>query len=250
MCAKVFSPDASTLELLLDLLGTTEQNPTIFKMIQKLVPNASKQKLRAGEHFCRYNIVLVINILDEKLTGYVVSIRRNRERNLWKQCLCIKTYPQFYCLSGIIASLGMCRNGQGERALLLLDALEHKGKHLHIQYYSIVMDGLIKAKNLDAARAIFKDLTSKRLEPNVVTYSTMINGCCQNGLLEEAKDLLLKMEQTCLLPNEITYNSIIQGNLKGSRYEDAAKLFEEMDAKGFLLDASTFELLLGLLETT
>ncbi|GFP84789.1 putative pentatricopeptide repeat-containing protein at1g12700 mitochondrial [Phtheirospermum japonicum] len=44
MCDKGFSPDASTLELLLDLVGTTEQSPTIFKMIQKLAPNALKQK--------------------------------------------------------------------------------------------------------------------------------------------------------------------------------------------------------------
>ncbi|KAK6139686.1 hypothetical protein DH2020_026574 [Rehmannia glutinosa] len=39
MCAKGFAPDASTFALLLDLLGTVEHNPTIFKMIQKFAPN-------------------------------------------------------------------------------------------------------------------------------------------------------------------------------------------------------------------
>ncbi|GFQ01129.1 pentatricopeptide repeat-containing protein at1g62670 mitochondrial [Phtheirospermum japonicum] len=140
--------------------------------------------------------------------------------------------PDFYTYCNMLD--GLCRNGQVERASLFLDALERKeGEHLHIAYYTIVMDGFCKAKKIDVARAIFRDLTAKAVAPNVVTYNSMIKGCCQNGLLEEAKDLLLRMEQISLSPDEITYNSIIQGNLKGGRYEDASRLFEEMCAKGF-----------------
>ncbi|KAL3633998.1 hypothetical protein CASFOL_021052 [Castilleja foliolosa] len=41
---KGFSLDASTFELLLDALGTTEQNPTIFKMIQKWAPPSASNE--------------------------------------------------------------------------------------------------------------------------------------------------------------------------------------------------------------
>ncbi|KAL3630927.1 hypothetical protein CASFOL_023911 [Castilleja foliolosa] len=44
MCDQGFIPDSVTLQLLLDLLGTTEQNPTVCKMIQKWAPTTSKQK--------------------------------------------------------------------------------------------------------------------------------------------------------------------------------------------------------------
>lgn len=45
MSAKGFSPNSFTFSLLLDLVGTKEKNPTLFKMIQKLGPSISKQYL-------------------------------------------------------------------------------------------------------------------------------------------------------------------------------------------------------------
>ncbi|GFP87998.1 pentatricopeptide repeat-containing protein at1g62670 mitochondrial [Phtheirospermum japonicum] len=157
--------------------------------------------------------------------------------------------PNFHTFCNLLN--GLCKNGRVKEASLLLDALEHReGECLHITYYSIVMDGFCKAKNLDAARAIFMGLSSKGLEPDVVTYNILIKGCCKNGLLEEAQDVLLRMEEASLSPDRITYNSIVLGNLKRGQYEDAAKFLEDMDDRGFSLNASTFELLRGLLGTT
>ncbi|KAL6565311.1 hypothetical protein OROGR_002262 [Orobanche gracilis] len=110
------------------------------------------------------------------------------------------------------------------------------------------MEGLCEDKKLDAARAIFRDLASKGLEPDVVTYNILIEGCCRNGLLEEAQNLLLSMDESSLSPNEITYNVIVRGNLRKHKFEAASKFLEEMDAKGFFPDLSTLALLLDSLE--
>ncbi|KAL6501169.1 hypothetical protein OROHE_025032 [Orobanche hederae] len=110
------------------------------------------------------------------------------------------------------------------------------------------MDCLCEAKKLDAARAIFRDLGSKGLEPDVVTYNILIKGCCQNGLLEEAQNLLSRMDESSLLPDEIIYNVIVRGHLRKHKVESASKFLEEMDAKGFSPDLSTLALLLDSLD--
>ncbi|KAL7147068.1 hypothetical protein ABFS83_06G083600 [Erythranthe nasuta] len=156
--------------------------------------------------------------------------------------------PNFYTYCNLLD--GLCMNRQNERALLLLEQLEQKkNEYLHIAYYSIVMDGFFKAKEVDKARVIFSNLPCKGLEPDVKTYTIMINGCCQNGLLLEAKDLLVKMEEARVLPNEVTYNAIIRGNLLSGEYDDAAKFFEEMSDRGFSPDPSTFGVMLDLVGT-
>ncbi|KAL3630947.1 hypothetical protein CASFOL_023931 [Castilleja foliolosa] len=112
--------------------------------------------------------------------------------------------PNFYIYCSMLNEL--CKNGKVEGALLLLDALERKGGGDHsrdISYNNVVMSALCKAKKVDAARAIFNDLASKGLQPNVATYTTLIEGCRQNGLREEAKDILLKMEQATKQVNSL-----------------------------------------------
>ncbi|KAI3458806.1 hypothetical protein Pfo_015469 [Paulownia fortunei] len=72
--------------------------------------------------------------------------------------------PDFYTFCNLLD--GLCKNGHAERALLF-----------------IIMDGFCKAKKLHLAQAIFSDLPTKGLEPNVVTYNILIKGCSK--FLEE-----------------------------------------------------------------
>nr|XP_027075828.1 pentatricopeptide repeat-containing protein At1g62590-like [Coffea arabica] len=174
---------------------------------------------------------------------------------------------------------GLCKTGHVDEALELFHATEADGTDLHIEMYNIMLDGLCKCRRVDSARDLFKNLSLKRLDPDVITYNTMIAGLLSEGLLIEGKELVEKMEEKGCLANSVTYNVILQGLLKGARgswmgdkedlhiscnmlrrslgdilqglfkgghYDDGIVYHEEMVHRGFLLDASTFSILLDL----
>ncbi|KAL8482775.1 hypothetical protein ACS0TY_025714 [Phlomoides rotata] len=65
----------------------------------------------------------------------------------------------------------------GYCTLKKIDELESKGEDLNVTYYNILMDALCRAGKLHAAEAMFNELHSRGLEPDVVTYYVLINGC-------------------------------------------------------------------------
>ncbi|KAL8050507.1 hypothetical protein ABFS82_06G086500 [Erythranthe guttata] len=88
--------------------------------------------------------------------------------------------PNFYTYCDCDLLDGLCANGHVEEALSSLNELEHKGEHLLIIYYNVIM------------------MNSAMLRNSIlVSYNILINetDVMKNGLLEAAKDILLKMEQ-------------------------------------------------------
>ncbi|KAL8031114.1 hypothetical protein ABFX02_13G004900 [Erythranthe guttata] len=159
--------------------------------------------------------------------------------------------PNSYTYSVVLR--GLCKNGEVERALLLLEELEKKGENLRTSYYNTIMDGFCRLNELEklgVIRAIFRGLSCKKLEPDVVSYNILIKGCCQHGLMDEAIDLLEEMEGTGLLPDEVTYNNIVRGFLARGNYDsfdDAVKFLDKMQERKLPPDESTSELLFELL---
>ncbi|KAF5941800.1 hypothetical protein HYC85_019442 [Camellia sinensis] len=94
---------------------------------------------------------------------------------------------------------GLCKNGHISEALSLFHMMETNGLDLDI----------VMIKSLTTARALFNNLSSKGLHPDVETYNMMIHGLCKEGLLHEAKELFVKMEQSGCLANDVTHNTII-----------------------------------------
>ncbi|XP_050368340.1 putative pentatricopeptide repeat-containing protein At1g12700, mitochondrial [Argentina anserina] len=132
-------------------------------------------------------------------------------------------------------------------ALKLLEKMEASELQLNIVSYSVVLEGLCKAGEIESARDLLCDLLSKGVQPDVIIHNLMIQGLCRRGLLVEAEKLLREMEGKGCPPNDCTYNIIIRGFLNNNKTSQAVKLIEEMRRCGFSADASTMELILGLL---
>ncbi|XP_028114903.1 pentatricopeptide repeat-containing protein At3g22470, mitochondrial-like [Camellia sinensis] len=129
---------------------------------------------------------------------------------------------------------GLCKNGHISEALSLFHVMESNSLHLDI---------------LDTARALFSNLSSKGLQPDVKTYTTMIQGFCEEGLLHDAKELFVKMEHNGCLPNDVTYNTIIRGFIGQHKCYEALILVEEMVQRGFSANASNSSLVIDILST-
>ncbi|KAK6136101.1 hypothetical protein DH2020_030149 [Rehmannia glutinosa] len=213
------------------------------------------------------NVVPNVVSYSALMDGYCLQGRMTEARNVFYSMARKNIAPNINSFNILIN--GYCKKMKIDDAIHLFREMRLKGLMPNIVTYTTLLQGLFHACRCSSAlklfdelqaarlkpnfhtysRAIFRDLPSKGLEPDVVTYSILIKGCYQNGLLEEAKDLFLRMEKASLSPEGVTYNVVVQGNLRSGKYDDASKFFEEMGDKGFSIDASTFALLLDLLGT-
>ncbi|KAK1281651.1 putative pentatricopeptide repeat-containing protein [Acorus calamus] len=77
-----------------------------------------------------------------------------------------------------------CDSGEVFKAYELLRGLGDSGLVLDIRTYTVLINGLCKARKINEALEIFKDILIKGHSPNVVTYGTLIDGLHGVGRLE------------------------------------------------------------------
>lgn len=112
----------------------------------------------------------------------------------------------------------LCKNCHLPEAMTLLKAIEGSNMDPNIPIYTIVIDGMCRADELEVARDLSYYLC-KGLNPSTWTYNIMLNGLFKRGLLDEANNLFIKMERNDYSPNDHTYNTITRGSLQNKETE-------------------------------
>jgi pentatricopeptide repeat protein len=87
----------------------------------------------------------------------------------------------------------LCKQGQTEKAIDLLDMMISKGFEPDGMTYRILINGLCKKDEIEKAMEFLNVMISKGLEPDIVTYNPLINGLCRKGEIEKAMSLLDEM---------------------------------------------------------
>ncbi|KAF5735293.1 putative pentatricopeptide repeat-containing protein [Tripterygium wilfordii] len=114
---------------------------------------------------------------------------------------------------------------------------------------NILIKGLCKSGNMDAAFYVLDEFPKQKCMPNVRTYSTLMRGLCENGRVEEAIKLLDRMESEGIDADTITFNVLISGLRKQGRVEEGVNLLNGMKRKGCEPDAGSYhEVLYTLLD--
>jgi len=129
---------------------------------------------------------------------------------------------------------------------LLFRALEESDLDLDIVIYNVMIDGLCKDGKLNDARKVLARLLVKGLRFDSYTFNIMIGGLCRKGLLDDAEDLVMKIEKNGCQPNKCSYNIFVQGLLRKRDVLRSKKYLQIMKNKGFAVDATTTELLIGI----
>ncbi|XP_004294710.1 PREDICTED: pentatricopeptide repeat-containing protein At3g22470, mitochondrial-like [Fragaria vesca subsp. vesca] len=109
------------------------------------------------------------------------------------------------------------------------------------------LHGLTRAFNIVYARDLFSHLSSKGVQPDVITYNIMIDGLCHHGLIIEAEKLLREMREKGCPPDGWISNIIIRGLLKNNETSWGMGLNQEMLEWVFSADVFTMELIAGFL---
>lgn len=109
--------------------------------------------------------------------------------------------------------------------------LKENGLNLTIPLANALMDMYVKCRDLEAAKAIFDNMTDK----TVVSWTTMIVGYARQGLLSTARKCFCAMPEK----NVVTWNAIIGSYVKAEQSKEALVLFHEMQASNIKPDAVT-----------
>ncbi|KVI02130.1 Pentatricopeptide repeat-containing protein [Cynara cardunculus var. scolymus] len=97
---------------------------------------------------------------------------------------------------------------------------------------NIMIKGLCKNGDVNAALQVFDEFPKQNCKPNVRTFSALIHGLCESGRIEEAFSFLEKMETEGVDPDTILINILISGLRKNGRIQESIELFNRMLLKG------------------
>ncbi|PRQ35049.1 putative pentatricopeptide [Rosa chinensis] len=122
------------------------------------------------------------------------------------------------------------------------------GSMVDVQSYRILINGYCKARNINKAYKIFKEMHRMELVPDTITYSTLIDGFCKAGRLQEAEKLFSEMLGCGQLPDVETYAVILDGLCNNQQLSTAVEFLREMEANKIELDNVVYTLVIEVIE--
>lgn len=104
--------------------------------------------------------------------------------------------------------------------------------HPDTNSYSIVINGLCQATNLDKALKLFHDMKLAGCKSDQRLYNNLIDSLSKSNRLEDCYRLLKDMKESGLKPTHFTHNSIFGCLCRRGDVEKALKLVQEMRVSG------------------
>lgn len=144
---------------------------------------------------------------------------------------CKPTVQTYNCLLK-----GLCYVGRVEEAFEMLIKIKKDSVKTDIYTYTAVMDGFCKVGRSDEAVELLDEAVEMGLTPNVVTYNTLFNGFCKEGRPLKGIGVLKQMKQRNCMPDYITYSTLLHGLLKWGKIRSALRTYKEMVGDGFEAD--------------
>ncbi|KAF9617397.1 hypothetical protein IFM89_036318 [Coptis chinensis] len=152
-----------------------------------------------------------------------------------------KRLPHF-SIKLLVSSL--CKeNDTVKLALDLLDDFNESGRKYAIKHYSGVIRGLLRIKDIEAAKTLLFKMIDEGPPPGNAVFNSVINVLCKAGRMEEARDLVKVMENRGLRPDVYTYCVIMSGYAKKGLMEEAQNVFSEAKNTHSILSPVTYHVL-------
>ncbi|XP_070009108.1 pentatricopeptide repeat-containing protein At3g14580, mitochondrial-like [Nicotiana sylvestris] len=106
---------------------------------------------------------------------------------------------------------------------------------------NIIIKGLSRCGELDAAYKVFDEYPKQNCHPNVRTFSTIKHALCERGCVNEALGLLERMEKEDVEPDAIVFNTLISGLRKQGRADEGIEMFKKVMLKGCDPNPGTYQ---------
>ncbi|XP_060201953.1 pentatricopeptide repeat-containing protein At5g16420, mitochondrial-like [Lycium barbarum] len=114
--------------------------------------------------------------------------------------------------------------------------------------FNALLNALVHHKEYDLVYALFKNCQKKLdIVPSVFTCNILLNALCKKGDIDSAIKVLDEIPVMGIVPNMVSYTTTILacyvtlGNLVGAK-----RMFDEIVDRGWLLDATTYTILMAM----
>merc|ERR1719375_709701 len=134
---------------------------------------------------------------------------------------------------------GCAQNNMVNEGLQLLQEMQAEGVYPSNFTLSILVKLMNRARRVDQAFAVVKEITTKyNFQPNVHVYTNLVQTCIFNQQLARGMSVLEEMIQQRVAPDGRTYAILIRSHVTKGMFEKAADLVKGAlglpDAPGFL----------------
>ncbi|KAL9374528.1 hypothetical protein Peur_034148 [Populus x canadensis] len=131
---------------------------------------------------------------------------------------------------------GMCYVGRIEEAFELMEDIKKTTVEPDIYTYTAMMDGFCKVGRSDEAMELLNEAMEMGLAPNVVTFNTLLDGYAKEGRPLKGFGVLKLMKQRKCMPDYISYSTLLHGLLLWGKVLAGLRIFNEMEGSGLEAD--------------
>lgn len=129
---------------------------------------------------------------------------------------------------------GLVQRGQIEEALAKVETMKQAGIYPTVHVYTSFVVHFFREKQVGRALEIFERMRQEGCEPTVVTYTALIQGFANLGKVAEAWDVFYRMKIKGPFPDFRTYSMFIGCLCKVGKSEEALELLSEMTESGIV----------------
>ncbi|XP_037495947.1 putative pentatricopeptide repeat-containing protein At1g09680 [Jatropha curcas] len=143
-------------------------------------------------------------------------------------------HPNLATFTTLINSF--CKKGRVEEAFELMEDIKKSSIDADVYTYTALMDGFCKVGRTDEAMELLNEAMEIGLKPNIVTFNTLFDGFSREGRPLEGIGVLKKMKQINCRPDYISYSTLLHGLLMWRKIRTALRIYKEMVRNGFEVD--------------
>ena len=134
----------------------------------------------------------------------------------------------------------LCKANLLEEAQELVSIMKEAGQALEIRSYTIFINALTRAFQLELAENVFNEMVSKGIKPDAVSLGSMIKGYAEGNNMAKAVHYFESLEGYGVSPSPLIYNLLIKGHCQSSNFDAARALMAEMHTRGLKPDAFSY----------
>jgi len=116
-----------------------------------------------------------------------------------------------------------------------------------IRSFNTLLSALFRSNRLDMAKALYDDIDSFGIRPDVCTYNILIKAKCEDGQVDTASELFDEMQKrgSGCRPNVITYTILMRGFCQQGKLECVIGLVDDMGRNGCVPDVVAYNTLMN-----
>ncbi|VVA90040.1 unnamed protein product [Arabis nemorensis] len=135
---------------------------------------------------------------------------------------------------------GLCRRGEVEKSIDLIDEISRKGIKPEAFTYNTIINAYVKQRDFSSVEMVLKVMKKEKVAYNAATYTILIGMEMKKGRLVDAEKLFDEMGERGIESDIHVYTSLISWNCKKGDIKRAFLLFDELIEKGLSPSSHTY----------